>query len=330
MLIKKQRKLDNLEEKKQATLRNELEKEINTMNKPINCNQTKITTFIKRDKVFLELDDLSDELSQSIESDEEIDDDNLTDLDAADIDLDDFDTSFINSAKAGLAFLPCAAHNIQLVIKHGLVLDEQYTKLIQNISRDIVSKSKVSTLIAEEVRKLELSLHKSVITRWNSILFMILSVLKLTEKDFKTIRGAMRNKTAKQKEIKRKFCLSDLERDMLEELKTVLELFEFVTNELQSNRVSISRVYPCFIYLKVNLIKNIEDFNYTRSLRSILYYCLVTRFNKDDLIENDIFKIATFLDPNFGSDTFEPSMQANVKNLVKLQLKLLNPIDSSI
>ncbi|RNA16575.1 hypothetical protein BpHYR1_042964 [Brachionus plicatilis] len=98
MLIEKQRKLDNLEEKKQATLRNELEKEINTMNKPINCNQTKITTSIKRDKVLLELDDLSDELSQSIESDEEIDDDNLTDLDAADIDLDDFDTSFINSA----------------------------------------------------------------------------------------------------------------------------------------------------------------------------------------------------------------------------------------
>ncbi|RNA10795.1 hypothetical protein BpHYR1_029852 [Brachionus plicatilis] len=33
--------------------------------------------------------DLSDELSQSIESDEEIDEDNLTDLDAADIDLGD-------------------------------------------------------------------------------------------------------------------------------------------------------------------------------------------------------------------------------------------------
>ena len=76
------------------------------------------------------------------------------------------------------------------------------------------------------------------------------------------------------------------------------------------------------------MIKNIENFNYTRSLRSNLLNCLITRFNKDGLIEKDVFKIATFLDPNFGLDKIEPSMQAVVKNRVKLQLKLLNPIDS--
>jgi len=84
------------------------------------------------------------------------------------------------------------------------------------------------------------------------------------------------------------------------------------------------------MYLKVNLINNIDDFKYTKSLRSNLHNCLVTRFNKEDLIEKDVFKIATFLDPNFGLDTFEPSNQNDVKNRVKIQLKLLNPIDSSI
>jgi len=217
MLLEKQRKLDMIEEKKQTTLRTELEKEKNIMNKPINGSQTKITAFMKRDKVLIDLDDLSDELSEPIESEEETDE-NLTDLDADDLDLEELD-----SVKAVLAFLPCAAHNIQLVIKDGLVLDEPYTKLINHISRDIVTKSKVSTLIAEEIRSLELSLQKSVITRWNSILFMIRSVLKLSDKDFKAIRSVMRTKTAKQKEIKSKFCLSEIERDMLEELKTVLE-----------------------------------------------------------------------------------------------------------
>lgn len=37
---------------------------------------------------------------------------------------------------------------------------------------------------------------------------MIRSVLKLSDKDFKAIVSVMRTKTAKQKEIKSKFCLS--------------------------------------------------------------------------------------------------------------------------
>ena len=101
------------------------------------------------------------------------------------------------------------------------------------ISKNIVSKSKLSTLIAEEIRKLEISLHNKVITRWNSILFMVRSVLKLTEKDFKLIRNSMSNKKTKQKVVIAKFSLSDVQREQLNELKSVLEMFEFVTDELQ-------------------------------------------------------------------------------------------------
>lgn len=230
MLIDKQRKLDMIEEKEEIKKREQLEKEISNMNRGSDT-QAKITQYMKRDKVLLDLDDLTDELSQVELSDEEA---NETDLDADDIeDDDDINSEMIESVKFVLAFLPCGAHLIQLVIKDGLVLDDLYTELINHISKNIVSKSKVSTLIAEEIRKLEISLHKNVITRWNSILFMIRSVLKLTDKDFKTIRNAMRNKTTKQKEIKANFNLSDLQREQLIELQTVLEMFEFVTDELQ-------------------------------------------------------------------------------------------------
>ena len=72
----------------------------------------------------------------------------------------------------------CAAHSGQLTLKDGLKLDEAYTNLIKKISKDIVSKSKCSLLIAEEVRKIDKVLKNYVITRWNSILFMIRSVFK--------------------------------------------------------------------------------------------------------------------------------------------------------
>ena len=102
------------------------------------------------------------------------------------------------------SYLFCAAHSGQLTLKDGLKLDEAYTNLIKKISKDIVSKSKCSLLIAEEVRKIDKVLKNYVITRWNSILLMIRSVLKLTPDDFKNIRAKMKskkNKTSKQQEV---------------------------------------------------------------------------------------------------------------------------------
>ncbi len=40
-------------------------------------------------------------------------------------------------------YLPCCALNAHLVLKDWLKLDQYYTKLIQKISKDIVSKHKV-------------------------------------------------------------------------------------------------------------------------------------------------------------------------------------------
>lgn len=118
-----------------------------------------------------------------------------------------------------------------------LKLNEEYTKLIKKVSHDIVSKTKVSNLIAEEIRNLDKVLKTYVITRWNSILFMIRSVLKLTDKDFKTLRDKMNKSTEKQRLIKKNFMLSDVERSMLIELEKLLALFEWMTNEFQSKLI---------------------------------------------------------------------------------------------
>ena len=63
------------------------------------------------------------------------------------------------------------------------------------------------------------------LTRWNSILFMIRSVLKLTTEEIQLIKHKMPNITAEDKDRKRKFDLSYTDREMLKELKVLLELF---------------------------------------------------------------------------------------------------------
>ena len=73
-----------------------------------------------------------------------------------------------------------------------------------------------------------------------------------------------KNKTVEQRKIREKLCVKTVERGMLEELKVVLEAFEFVTDELQSNKINISRLYPYIMYLRSKL--NAKDTVYTTGL----------------------------------------------------------------
>ena len=70
---------------------------------------------------------------------------------------------------------------------------------------------------------------------------MCRSVLKVSHAEFKKIRESLPNKSAKQKATRKKFDISQTDRDMLEELVQLLEAFEWVTNELQGNTVTISK-----------------------------------------------------------------------------------------
>jgi hypothetical protein len=121
-----------------------------------------------RDVLLAEWEELSahtDELSDIEEVDEEECDKTLDDA-------EDYDEELVLSQK-DLAYIPCLAHNIQLVVNDGLELDKTFKDLVNKISTDIVSKTKTSTIIAEELRKFDLKLNKRNAIRWNSTLFMI-------------------------------------------------------------------------------------------------------------------------------------------------------------
>ena len=237
MLVERRRKLDLIEEKKQSQLVSNLNKSIEEINNQFSNvnNQPKINKYFNRDQILNDFDDMTEELSAN--SDDEINTLDDTGLDADEEDDYDreIDPNMLNFVFS--SYLACAAHNGQLVLKDGLKLNEEYTRLIKKVSHDIVSKTKVSNLIAEEIRNLDKVLKSYVITRWNSILFMIRSVLKLTDKDLKTLRDKMNKATEKQRLIKKNFMLSDVERSMLTELEKLLALFEWMTNEFQSKLI---------------------------------------------------------------------------------------------
>ena len=224
-ILNKQRKKDAVAVLQEEKNRKKLEKDIAKMNAPI--KQSKITSYMKAEQALIDLEDQTDELS---EEDDDFEDEPV-DLDDTENDADELETV--------LSYLSYAAHNIQLVVKDGLKLDDSYSVLIKKVSKNIVCKSKASTYIAAKIRILELTLQKSVITRWNSILFMIRSVLRLTDQDFVDIRNKMTARTEKQKLFKKNFKLERVEREMLVELRELLEMFEFVTNEFQCKNYNI-------------------------------------------------------------------------------------------
>ncbi len=68
----------------------------------------------------------------------------------------------------------------------------------------------------------------------------------------------------------------------------MLEWFELVTDEFQSNRVSISRVYPCVMFLRNRLLET-DDLNYTKVLCDNLLHSLEIRFGSLILKEVHFF-----------------------------------------
>lgn len=100
---------------------------------------------------------------------------------------------------------------------------------------------------------------------------MVRSVLRLSPDDFKSIVGLLPKNKEKPK-------LSNLEREKLNELKDVLEFFEEFTNHLQSDSITISKVYPAVSGLKVfllaffneNLFFDLKIFEFLVSFTSVV------------------------------------------------------------
>jgi hypothetical protein len=91
----------------------------------------------------------------------------------------------------------------------------------------------------------------------------------------------------------------------------VLEWFETVTNEFQSNRVSAK-------------LSDTVSMLYTVELCEVLLASLEKRF--PNVMDNELYVVSSFLDPNFGLDLFPPQKKLFVKKKV---LRLLTAVQQS-
>lgn len=104
------------------------------------------------------------------------------------------------------------------------------------------------------------------------------------------------------------YILTTSQKNMLVELENVLDDLMYATNELQSNEVTSSVVYPTICYLKTQLVTNVDNFKYTKDLRKELVKRLSSRFGS--LLYNEVFRLSTFLDPNFGPEAFSDDIRS--------------------
>lgn len=149
-LIRTQNRADSEAEKnkkeldKQKKLESELNKEIIGKIEMNAASDTQEENPKKRKASDLLMDDdfLDYESDDSVDGDEEeVDEDELSE-----------DEDSCQEEIRLSAYVPCAAHNIQLVLKDALKLSEEYTELISKVSKNIVSKAQFSSVIAEELR----------------------------------------------------------------------------------------------------------------------------------------------------------------------------------
>ena len=113
---------------------------------------------------------------------------------------------------------------------------------------------------------------------------------------------------------------------MLLDLQDILESFEYVFEKFQSNKITSSLVYPAICFLKNKLNDFSPKSTKVNGLLITLKKELSYRF--DDLVQKDVFLMATFLDPTEGIDSFHYNDRARAIAFLKDNLKKLQPNNS--
>ena len=140
----------------------------------------------------------------------------------------------------------CFAHSIQLVVKDGIVKAGQIGNVIKKCSK-LVSFVRRST-IAADVLKSEKRLQIDNVTRWNSQLKMIRSVLAIDEQKLLELKDAPK--------------LTTHERNILHDLVDILTPFEEATDFVQVGCVpSAGYVLPCIRGLNHHIQNIVSKYN---------------------------------------------------------------------
>lgn len=205
----------------------------------------------------------------------------------------------------------CFAHTLQLVVKDGFQAAGALKKVLAKAS-SIVNHVRKSC-IATEILSGELRLQACNLTRWNSQIKMVRSILRIPE--------------AKLQEVQKVQHLTQYERKLLQEVVTIFEPFEEATEAVQyENSVSASLIIPTVLGLKQAL----EDMSATYNGKMVQTLQASLEKRLLPYLQRDVYVTATCLDPRFKlcwcSDTEFNQRKAKLvekaRSLQKLQTDL--------
>lgn len=227
-------------------------------------------------------------------------------------DVEDVVKRFLESIIAENQFfrLPCYSHSIQLVIKDALKSSDYVQTSLEKVSK-IAKLSHSSTIVAERLESLRVSIPNANKTRWNSQYDMVNAMVGIPSSDLNDILVQIQ---------RRDLCLKTSDYQALSEFINLLSLFAQATNATQAqNTPSISMVAPSILSIYCDLLVEQTNLKYTSSLCQSLLESLLSRFggmleqmllpidiaekkkNKKfyDLFKDPVFLIAPFLDGRF-------------------------------
>ena len=196
------------------------------------------------------------------------------------------------------------AHSIQLVVKDGIAKAGQIGNVIKKCSK-LVSFVRKST-IAADVLKDEKRLQADNVTRWNSQLKMIISVLAIDERKFLEFDDAPK--------------LTTHEQNILHDLVEILTPFEEATDFVQVGCVpSAGYVLPCIRGLNHHMQSVVSKYN--SSFVTALKLSLKKRVPYYEEIET--YLLATILDPRFKLRWSNEAEKESLIDLLKGAVKKL-------
>ena len=201
-------------------------------------------------------------------------------------------------------YIPCFAYVLQLVIKNGFKQASCINKVLNKIST--IVKHVRKSVNASEVLESEKRLQAANITRWNSQLKMIRSILRVSDEKLTSLDTQ---------------TLTVYDRKVLEDLVEILTPLETATHCVQGDSiVTSSMIVPCVKVLKskVELLSR----KYTSKFMATLKASVYSRLGKYEDIH--VFLMASALDPRFKLKWCKP-MEFNhlkptlIKEVEKIQ-----------
>jgi len=177
---------------------------------------------------------------------------------------------------------------LQLVVHDGFKEASAISSALSKAGA-LVKHVRKSTIATDKLSVLKKTLSANVITRWNSQVKLVRSVLGIDEEVLNSLIPGHK--------------LSHFDRSVLTELLDVMEPFEEATDYMQGELVpTIGYVIPCVIGLRAQL--NLISPRYCSRLVSTLQRSLNSRLAQYE--RDETFLIGALLDPRFKSSWVEP------------------------